>query len=432
MIVADTLRALDPAGLVAHTLSDHMDVMGWSAALAAEPVPGRTVLIAVGKAALRMARGAVDVLGRRFDEGIVLVPGPDLPTRPDWLPRHIRLRVGGHPVPDQKGEAAALEIAQLLSGLTAQDRLLTLISGGGSALLSLPVDGLTLQDLRAVTAVLLDSGLTIHEVNSVRRPLEVLKGGGMAALAAPAECLGLILSDVLGDDPAVVASGPLSPGGGTARDAEILLRRAELWHLMPDGVRRWLQEHRGAQPDQVTNDRVRVSVIGGGQDAAREAMSAARRRGYTPSLLSDGLTGEARRAGRGLARAGVAVRDGLASLPRPACLVATGETTVQVTGDGLGGRNQEVALGAAQFLRGGEGVLVCSVGTDGVDGPTDAAGAWADGASWERAERLGLSIDAALESNDAYPLLARLGDLIITGPTGTNVADLMLVMVAGD
>lgn len=279
MIVADTLRALDPAGLVAHTLSDHMDVMGWSAALAAEPVPGRTVLIAVGKAALRMARGAVDVLGRRFDEGIVLVPGPDLPTRPDWLPRHIRLRVGGHPVPDQKGEAAALEIAQLLSGLTAQDRLLTLISGGGSALLSLPVDGLTLQDLRAVTAVLLDSGLTIHEVNSVRRPLEVLKGGGMAALAAPAECLGLILSDVLGDDPAVVASGPLSPGGGTARDAEILLRRAELWHLMPDGVRRWLQEHRGAQPDQVTNDRVRVSVIGGGQDAAREAMSAARRRG---------------------------------------------------------------------------------------------------------------------------------------------------------
>lgn len=432
LILADTLRALDPAALVAESLSDHMDVMGWSAALARRPVPGRTVLVSVGKGGLRMAKGALDVLGRSFDEGIILVPETEAAERPDWLPAHIRLRGGGHPLPTRAGEEAAREIASLVSGLTAEDRLLTLISGGGSALLSMPAHGLSVDDLAAVTRLLLESGLSIREINVVRRRIEVLKGGGLARLSAPAEVLGLVLSDVAGDDPSVVASGPLSPAPGTPREAEILLRRTELWDQLPSTVQEWLHQNREGEPNDTDTPDVRLSVIGGGQNAAREAMAAARRRGYTPSLLSDELSGEARRAGRGLARAGAAVRDGLVPLPRPACLVATGETTVTVLGNGKGGRNQEVALGAAQYLRGSRDVLVSSLGTDGIDGPTDAAGAWADGATENRAASLGLSVDDALERNDAYPLLAALGDLVITGATGTNVADLMLVLVAAE
>jgi hydroxypyruvate reductase len=257
--------------------------------------------------------------------------------------------------------------------------------------------------------------------------------------------LGLLLSDVVGDDPTIIASGPLSPSSTTPREVEILLRRRRVWDDLPAKVRELIGEEartlRNGPDEQPPNETVTgrdpgtsalVRVIGGGADALAAASAAATRLGYSTHTLTARLEGEARRAGAGLARAGLAVRDGLSPPAPPACLLAAGETTVEVVGPGKGGRNQEVALGAALRLDGTPGILVASLGTDGVDGPTDAAGALADGTSVRRARELGLDVESALERNDAYPLLDALGDLVRTGPTGTNVADLMLVLIAAD
>lgn len=462
------LAAVDPARRVAEALAEDPDLVRWAGELArAETAPvgaaprGRTVLVAVGKAALGMTRGAVGVLGSRIDEGIVLVPhAPDAtppgsgrtrrerdpdaspgeprpgPRRPPWLPGAIELRAGGHPVPDAAGEDAARRIVALACGLGTGDRMLALVSGGGSALLSLPAEGLTLEDLRATTSALLAAGLPIEEINAVRAHLERLKGGGLARHAAPASVLGLVLSDVPGDPPAVVASGPLSPDPRTFRDVEILLRRRGLWDVLPGPVRAYLAEGRRGRlpetpaPGEAIFREVRVRVVAGGRSAVEGAATEARRRGYTTHVLSSELRGEARRAGRGLARVGMAVRDGLGPVGSPACLLAAGETTVRVVGSGRGGRNQEVALAAALVLQGVDGVRVAALGTDGVDGPTDAAGAWVDGQTIARGRAEGLDPDEALEQNDAYPFLEAAGALLRTGPTGTNVADLMVVLVA--
>jgi len=324
-------------------------------------------------------------------------------------------------------------VADLAGGLAAGDRLLVLLSGGGSALLTLPRDGLSLEGLREATDVLLRSGLGIHQVNRVRTELEILKGGGLARLAGPGRILGLVLSDVVGDDPAVVASGPLTEVEPAPREAEILLRRQGIWDDLPTEARSLLA--RGAREPRLprehsSREEPRVRVVGGGASAVEAAAAEARRLGYRTEVLTVSLQGEARAAGRGLARAGMAVRDGLSPPAPPACLLAAGETTVRVTGAGKGGRNQEVALGAALALDGRQGILVGSLGTDGVDGPTDAAGGVADGATLSRARQRGMEVGAALAANDAYPLLDALGDLVRTGPTGTNVADLMLVLVA--
>ncbi|HSG48441.1 MAG TPA: DUF4147 domain-containing protein, partial [Longimicrobiales bacterium] len=354
--------------------------------------------------------------------------------RPRWLLPQISLRFGGHPVPDAEGAEASQAVAALVSGLVPGDRLLVLLSGGGSALLTLPREGLSLESLRATTEVLLRSGISIQEMNRVRAALEQLKGGGLARRAGGARILGLVLSDVVGDDPGVVASGPLTERESSPREIEDLLQRSGCWGDLPREARdvlaapaRWVGA--AARRDHPGDPVVRV--VGGGRTAVDAAAAAAGRLGYATRILTTGLEGEARAAGRGLARVGLAVLDGLSPPPPPACLLAAGETTVHVTGPGKGGRNQEVALGAATALDGRPGVLVASLGTDGIDGPTDAAGAMADGTTVARARGAGLDPWAALDANDAYPLLDALGDLIRTGPTGTNVADLMLVMVAG-
>jgi glycerate-2-kinase len=229
-----------------------------------------------------------------------------------------------------------------------------------------------------------------------------------------------------------VASGPLSPDASTPRDAEVLLRRRRLFDELPEAVQAHLRARRTASASTGTEpaDRLRVRVVAGGARAVEGAANRARALGYVPHVLTRTLTGEARRAGRGLARVGLAVRDGIGPVRPPACLLAAGETTVHVTGPGQGGRNQEVALAAAIGLEGEQGVVVASLGTDGIDGPTDAAGAWADGDTTARGRAAGLDPLAALAANDAYPFLDAAGALLRTGPTGTNVADLMVVLVA--
>lgn len=431
-ILRGGLEAVDPARRVAEALADEPGMEAWAAAVAGGG--GRTLMVAVGKAALGMARGALAVLGDAVDEGVVLVPEGTAAPEGAPLPASVQLLQGGHPVPTARGEEAARQIADLAAGVTERDRLLVLLSGGGSALLALPARGLTLDDLASAGQTLLLAGLPIEELNLVRRHLERLKGGGLARLASAGQVLGLVLSDVPGDDPSVVASGPLSPGRSTPRDAEILLRRRGLWDAMPLPVRAHLEGERTtpAAPPLPGGDRLRVRVVAGGGRALEGASRAARELGYGAHVLTRNLTGEARNAGRGLARVGLAVRDGVGPVRPPACLLAAGETTVQVVGDGRGGRNQEVALAAALVLDGEEGVLVASLGTDGVDGPTDAAGGWADGGTAARGRAAGLDPQAALADNDAYPFLDAAEGLLKTGPTGTNVADLMVVIVHAD
>jgi glycerate 2-kinase len=282
---------------------------------------------------------------------------------------------------------------------------------------------------------LLRAGATIDELNCVRKHLDQLKGGRLAEIAAPARTLTLILSDVLGDPPGVIASGPLSPDSTTFSDALSTLERHQVRQRVParaleyleDGARGVIPESPG--PDAPFFGNADVRIVGNNQMAARAALQEAERLGYRTSLLTTTLSGEAREVGRALAEQALEVRRGSGPIAPPACLVASGETTVTVHGPGRGGRNQELVLGAAAVLDGEEPLLVASMGTDGIDGASHAAGAFADPTTIARAEALGLDAEAALTLNDSTPFFEALDDLIVTGPTGTNVMDIQIMLI---
>ena len=415
------IAAVEPERLVRR----HLD-----SPAAAPPGAGAVRLVAIGKAAPAMARGAEAALGGRLAGGVVVSP----PASEGAVPAGCRLIAGGHPVPDAGSVAGGRAVLELAEALGADDHLLCVISGGGSALMTLPPDGVSLGDVQATTSGLLRAGATIAELNAVRKHLDRLKGGRLARAAAPARTLALVLSDVVGDPLEIIASGPLSPDPSTFGDAVEVLRRRSTWQEVSQSVRRHLDAGLRGEIEESPKagdrcfDRVVAHVVGNNELAARAAASEAERRGYAARLLTTELTGEAREAGAELARRALDERSRSSS--GPACLVAAGETTVTVTGGGSGGRNQELVLGAARALDGSDGVLLASAGTDGIDGPTDAAGAVADGATLRRAAELGLDAEAALADNDAYPFFQALGDLIVTGPTGTNVMDIQVVLSA--
>jgi hydroxypyruvate reductase len=321
----------------------------------------------------------------------------------------------------------------LLDGLTPADLVIALLSGGGSALLENPAAGLTLADLQRTTDLLLRSGAAIGEVNAVRKHLSAVKGGGLARRAAPARLVALVLSDVVGSPLDVIASGPTVPDLTTFRDASTVIERYDLWSALPERVVARLQAGlAGAvpetpKPDDPVFSRVQTAVVGSNAHAARAAAARATEMGFHVQVLSTYVEGEAREVGRVLAALAREIDASGQPLPRPACLVLGGETTVTVRGEGRGGRNQEVALGCAPGVAGLADVLVLSAATDGGDGPTDAAGAWVDGTTALRARALGLDVDAFLARNDSYAFFAALGDLLIIGPTLTNVNDLMFV-----
>jgi hydroxypyruvate reductase len=392
---------------------------------------GSIIVLAVGKAARGMAEGAHRALGRRIAHGVVLAPsGSSGP-----VPKGFEMHRGSHPLPDADGMAGARAIAETARRAGPHDRLLVLLSGGGSALLTLPDGDVSLEDLREVTRLLLLSGAPIAELNAVRKHLDQLKGGGLARIAMPARVRALLLSDVVGDPPDVIASGPVSPDPTTFADAIEVLERRGLWDQVPASVREHLVFGREGQipetpkPGDPPFVGVQATVIGNAARAVAGAAFRARALGYDVHVHSVELAGEAREVGRELARLGRQIRDGSGPVAPPAVLLAGGETTVVVTGDGKGGRNQEVALAAALELDGIDRVLVLSLATDGVDGPTDAAGAVAVGATLRRARHLGLDARASLERNDTYRFFQQLDDLVTTGPTGTNVMDLMIVLV---
>jgi glycerate-2-kinase len=425
-ILDSALAAVEPAGLVER-------------ALRARPMegvdPGGVILVSIGKAALAMAAGALRVLEGKVARAIARVPTGS----GGHAPEGVECYRGGHPLPDADGMEGARAIAEAVRQARPGDRLLVLLSGGGSALLTLPDRDVSLEDVRATTALLLASGAPIGELNTVRKHLDTLKGGGLARLAMGAPVRALVLSDVVGDPLDVIASGPLSADPTTFRDAVDVLERRGLWERVPESVRRHLVEGRHGlvpetpKPGDPPFSGVVIELVGSVGVAAAHAAQRARELGYDAAVVSTEITGEARDVGRSLARRALALAERRAQGAErgPAALVAGGETTVTVRGDGKGGRNQEVALGAALELEGASGALVLSAGTDGVDGPTDAAGALATGSTLARARTLGLDAGAALQRNDAYAFFEALGDLVRTGPTGTNVMDLLIVLVAG-
>jgi len=400
------------------------------AVAAVTPPAGRVVVVGAGKASGAMAAAVEEAWGERVTGGLVVVKDGHLAET-----RRVKLVEAGHPVPDERGAAAARDLLALALGAGDQDLVLTLISGGASALTPAPAPPITLGDKQVMTRLLLAAGADINQLNAVRKHCSVLKGGQLARAAAPARVAALLLSDVIGDPIDVIGSGPTAPDASTFGEALGILDRFDLRQRAPASVRERLERGvRGEtaetpKPDDAIFERVVNVVIGNNQLVVDAAASRAAALGLAPHVLTRSLHGEARDAARELVALGGEIAAGRGPIAPPACLIAGGETTVTVRGDGIGGRCQEFALAAALELEGRDGMVVLAAGTDGSDGPTDAAGAIADGDSAARARHQGLDPRAHLDRNDSNRVFAALGDLVVTGPTNTNLLDLYLVLV---
>lgn len=398
-IITASIQAVMPQAAVQRALQE------WN------PGSGKTVLVSVGKAAWSMAKAAVDTLGR-VDAGIVVTKYGHVKGE---IPG-ITCLEAGHPVPDENSFAATEAVLQLVRGLQPEDTVLFLLSGGGSALLE--KSPLSCEELQDITRQLLASGASITEMNTIRKRLSLVKGGRFAQACAPARIFSVVLSDILGDPLDMIASGPACPDTSTCAQAVQIVEKYHL-HLTRQARELLNQE----TPKQV--DRVTVKITGSVRELCAAAAAQCRAQGYEPILLTDQLCCEAREAGSFLA----SIVKTHANTQKKLAFLAGGETVVHLKGKGLGGRNQELALAAAAGIAGLEQAAVFSVGSDGTDGPTDAAGGYVDGETWEQLRQAGLDPDQVLEENNSYPALKQVGGLIVTGPTGTNVNDIAVALI---
>jgi len=385
-----------------------------------------------GKASGAMAEALEEVLGDRITNGTVnILHG----TSHQFKTQRIRLHEAGHPVPDEAGVEGTLRILDLADRADEKDLLICLISGGGSSLMPSPRGDVTLPDKKRITEALLRSGATINEFNTVRKHISDFKGGWLAKRAYPATVISLLLSDVVGDPLDVIASGPTVPDTTTFRDAIWVLKKYELWAQAPESVRKTLLDgERGIlaetpKADDAAFKRVHNIVVGNVRSAGLAALNRLRNNGLHTLFLTASMEGEARHIGAMFASITQEIGASGNPISKPAGIVIGGETTVTVTGKGKGGRNQEIALGAALKIVGLDGAVVASINTDGLDGPTHAAGALADGKTVLRARELNLNAENFLMNNDSYSFFSKLGDLIFTGPTGTNVNDISVIVV---
>jgi glycerate 2-kinase len=385
----------------------------------------RVYVVGAGKAGLPMTQAVVAILGDRVSAGQVTVKEGYAGNQ--TVVGKVRIVEAGHPLPDERGVRSTREILALLGYTTEDDLVICLISGGGSALLTAPVVGISLEDLRALTELLLASGGTINEINTLRKSLDRVKGGGLAAAASPAQILTLIISDVVGDPLDMIASGPTVPGPQTPEDALAVIDKYQLAPKLPPSILAALRNPIERSGDK--SSRVNNYIIANNETAARAALAQAKKAGFSTYLLTTTLQGEAREVGvelvgvlRGMATSGEPVS-------RPGLVVAGGETTVTLRGGGIGGRNQEMALAAVEPLAGLANVALITLATDGGDGPTDAAGAVVTGETMGRAQRLGLDPVAYLENNDSYTFFSQLGEGLKPGPTQTNVNDVVFLFI---
>ena len=392
---------------------------------------GKVYLLGVGKGADVAAPAWKNLLGNRLERGIFIVRDR-IVHRP--LERISILRAG-HPLPDDEGISATRKALQMLSAATVDDCVIVFLMGGASSLLVRPAPGVTLADKRAVTKALLRSGADIAEINCVRKHLSAVKAGGLLRAAYPARVLTLAISDVIGDDPSVIGSAPSFHDPTTFKQAWKVLERRRLLRKLPARVKTHLRRGvRGEIPETLKSGnplsrRSLFVTLASNEIALTAAKKTAESLGFTATVLTSTFSGDARSQAKALCRRLRAARDAQSPGRRPQCLLLGGETTVRVRGKGLGGRNQEFALASAIELRGRPGIYLLSAGSDGSDGPTDAAGAFADGATFFRAGALGLDPHAALRNNDSYRFFRDLGELFRPGPTGTNVLDFAIALV---
>jgi glycerate 2-kinase len=392
----------------------------------------RILVVGAGKAVAPMAKAIEDLLGNRMSTGVIVVKdGHGLPLK------RIQVREASHPVPDERGVRGTEEILSVVKEAGTRDLVICLISGGGSALLIAPADGIRLEDKQSATKLLLACGATIHEFNTVRKHLSRAKGGRLAHLAYPATVASLILSDVVGDDLDVIASGPTVPDSSTFLNAKRILTSYGIWDKLASSVKSYIQKGTTGEIEDTpkSNDpafqRCSQVLVGTNLQALTAAGTEAELLGYRTLILSSKVEGEAKEVAKFYTAVAKEILGSGYPIKPPACVLSGGETTVTLQGDGRGGRNQEFALASALAIEGLDNVVVLSGGTDGTDGPTDAAGAIADGTTVARAREQDLEAKEYLQRNDSYSFFQQLKDLVMTGPTRTNVMDLYMLLVGG-
>lgn len=390
----------------------------------------RVLVVGTGKAGFPMAKAVEEILKERISAGIVIVKS----GYGGRLSR-VQIKEASHPIPDENGVKGAKKIASLVEETEENDLVICIISGGGSALLTAPVEGISLEEKQKVTQILLRCGASIQEINCIRKHLSSLKGGQLARKAYPAHLHALILSDVIGDRLDTIASGPTVPDESSFQECERIIRKYEIKTHLPgsvikrieDGIKGSIEET--PKPGEKIFNKTWQSIIGSNILALQAAKQKAVNLGYNSLILSSFVQGETREVAEVHAAICQEILSSHNPLSPPGCILSGGETTVTIKGDGLGGRNQEFSLAAAIQIKDLSGVLILSAGTDGTDGPTDAAGAFADGSTWEKGKKLGLDPQASLDNNDSYHFFEKLNDLFITGPTNTNVMDLRICLI---
>lgn len=422
MVLTMALDSVDPYRLTnQHILLSNTKVcIGKSEYLGVQNI----ILIAMGKASVAMTQASVSILGEKITRGVCVCK--KLPVKnPNW--ERINLIQGSHPVPDAKSLNAGVQVRDCLQGLTKNDLVLVLISGGASALVSSPAETIKLDEIKEVNRLLLHSGATINEMNAVRKHLEVFKGGGLASAAFPAKVHTLILSDVIGDDISTIASGPTAVDPFTYDDAKLVLKKYGLSDKVADSIRERIQMGcdglipETGKPEDLYLKNVTNQIIGSNAIALEAAINEAEKLRMSTRILSQSMTGEASQTGRSFVEECQKIAleaDG------PIMIISGGETTVTIHGNGKGGRNQELALSTVKMMAGDKRGVLVTLATDGEDGPTDAAGAIVTAETMKRAESLGMDPDLYLQNNNAYEFFEKVDGLLKIGPTGTNVNDL--------
>ena len=429
-IFSHAVSAVDPRGAVKRFFKVKGDTLEVADLCYDLSEIGHVYVVGAGKASAAMAQAVEDLMIDRVTEGTVTVKYGYLANL-----RRIRLIEPGHPVPDQNGVSGSQRIVDILRKASGKDLVISLISGGGSALMPLPADGISLDDKKAVTRLILDCGATISEFNTMRKHLSLIKGGNMARLASPARLINLMLSDVIGDPIDVIASGPCAPDTSTFQDCQRTIEKYCLQEKLPLSVATHIRlglegkVSETPKPEDPVFDKVQNLIIGSNRMAVTAAGNKAKQLGYQTLILSTSVRGETREVARVHGAIAREICESGNPVEAPACVISGGETTVTMQGSGLGGRNQEFALAAALEIQGLDHTVMLCAGTDGTDGPTDAAGAIVDNATVFKAEQLGLDAESYLNNNDSYHFFERLGDLFITGPTNTNVMDVSIILV---
>jgi len=424
------LRAVDPVEAVKR----YLKLEGEDLRVSGRTYPlrdyGHITVIGGGKAGASMALAVEEILGDRITRGVINVKYGHLSEL-----KRVKLNEVGHPIPDHRGVLGAEEIGELLEQLRENDLVICLISGGGSALLPSPAEGISLEDKQKMTNLLLECGANINEINAIRKHISKLKGGGVARLAYPSTLIALILSDVVGDPLDVIGSGPTVPDNSTFGECMAILKKYNLSGKVPESIKGRIRGGIKGEIEETPKtgnpifEKTHNVIIGSNIIAVKAAEQRASELGYKPLILSTFIEGETKEVAKIHAAIAKEIVKTNHPIGPPACVISGGETTVTIRGKGLGGRNQEFVLASALDIQGLRDVVVLSGGTDGTDGPTDAAGAIADANTVRRAHELSLDPVAYLEDNDSYHFFEKLGDLLVTGPTNTNVMDLRLILV---